>query len=77
MPLLKFLGSQPGRVTRALAGLALIGTGLFAIRGTGGMVLAGVGLLPLAAGVFDFCLLAPLFGMPFLGPKFRQIAGVR
>ena len=76
MPLLRFLGSQPGRVTRAAAGLALIGTGLFAIGGTGGILLVVVGVLPLAAGVLDFCLLAPLFGMPFLGPKFRQVAGV-
>jgi hypothetical protein len=30
-----------------------------------------IGLVPLAAGIFDFCVLAPLFGAPFKGPEIR------
>jgi hypothetical protein len=31
-----------------------------------------IGLVPLAAGVFDRCVFAPLFGLPFAGPRLRQ-----
>lgn len=70
MAILRFLGSQPGRIVRIVAGLALIATGGL-LRGAW-LVLAVVGLLPLAAGVFDFCVLGPLFRLPFVGPRFRQ-----
>ncbi len=70
MAILRFLGSQPGRIVRIVAGLALIATGVLA--GGAWLVLAVVGLLPLAAGVFDLCVLGPLFHLPFIGPRFRQ-----
>jgi hypothetical protein len=69
-----FLASTVGRITRIVAGLILIGLGLALIGGTWGYVLAVVGLVPLAAGAFDFCVFAPLFGLPFLGPKLRKWA---
>lgn len=69
---LKFLGGSGGRVVRIVVGLALIGAGLAVIRGAAGIIIAVVGLLPLAAGVFDFCVLGPLLGLPFLGPRFRR-----
>jgi hypothetical protein len=75
MALLRFIGSQPGRFVRAAAGLALIGTGV--LLGGGWLALAVVGLLPLAAGVFDVCVLGPLFRLPFAGPAFRAAAGGR
>ncbi len=70
MAILNFLGSQAGRIVRIVAGLALIAVGILA--GGGWLALVVVGVLPLAAGVFDFCVLGPLFAMPFFGPKFRQ-----
>jgi hypothetical protein len=51
--------------------VALISSGLFAVGGTGGTILAVVGLVPLLAGLVDFCLFAPLFGSPLSGPKIR------
>ena len=66
-----FLGSSSGRVVRAVAGIALIVLGVLAVGGTGGLILAIVGLLPLAAGLFDFCLFAPLAGYPFNGSQLR------
>jgi len=57
--LIRFLESTTGRYTRSAAGLVLIGLGAW----LGGVwwVLAAVGLVPLAAGLFNFCLIAPLF----------------
>jgi hypothetical protein len=41
--------------------------GLTQMAGTGGIALAVVGLVPIAAGVFNFCLLGPLFGVTLMG----------
>jgi len=71
-PFVSFMASGAGRITRIIAGIALIVLGLFVVEGTGGIILAVVGLLPLAAGVFDFCVFAPLFGNPFSGDKIRS-----
>jgi len=38
----------------------------------GGIIVAVVGLVPLLAGLFDFCVFAPLFGAPMSGPKIRS-----
>lgn len=73
MPFLNFLGSQAGRVVRIGAGVALVAGGLS--LGGGWIALAVIGLLPLAAGIFDFCLLGPLFRLPFAGAAFRRVAG--
>ncbi len=71
-PFVKFMASTAGRITRAVAGLALILWGLMGIGGTGGIVVAIVGLVPLLAGLFDFCIFAPLFGAPLSGPQIRS-----
>ena len=68
----RFLASMTGRIVRAIAGVILIVIGLLLVKGTGGWILAIVGLLPLAAGVFDRCLFAPLFGLPFAGSALRK-----
>jgi hypothetical protein len=67
-----FLASPTGRGTRIVAGLALITIGLLALGGTWGWILAIVGLVPLLAGLFDRCVFAPLFGLPFVGDRLRQ-----
>jgi hypothetical protein len=68
----RFIASPAGRGTRVVAGLALILIGIGLVQGTGGWILAIVGLVPLAAGVFDKCVFAPLFGLPFAGPTLRR-----
>ena len=68
----RFLASPWGRIVRAVAGLLLIFAGLVWVGGLGGGILAVVGLVPLIAGGFDFCVFAPLFGLPFGGPRLRQ-----
>jgi hypothetical protein len=69
---LAFLAGMTGRIVRAVAGIVLIVLGLVLVHGVGGWILAIVGLVPLAAGVFDFCVFAPLFGKPFQGKDLRE-----
>jgi hypothetical protein len=64
----RFMSSLAGRLIRIVAGIILIIVGLTVVHGTGGVILAIVGLVPLVAGIFNFCVFAPLFGGPFL-PK--------
>ena len=71
----EFIAGSTGRLIRGLAGVVLILIGLLLLDGVGGWILAVVGLAPLAAGVFDFCIFAPLFGLPFLGPRLRERLG--
>ncbi len=74
MAFIGFMASSAGRFTRIIAGLALIGIGLVALHGPGGVALTIVGVVPLAAGVFDFCIFAPLIHLPFLGLAIRARA---
>jgi hypothetical protein len=71
-----FLASNAGRIVRAVAGLILIALGIWLASDVVRWVLIVVGLVPLAAGVFDVCVFAPLFGLPFVGDRLRaQLAG--
>jgi Protein of unknown function (DUF2892) len=70
-PFIAFMASTAGRLTRIVAGLALIAWGLLGLGGGTGIVVAVIGALPLVAGLFDFCVFAPLFGAPLSGPKIR------
>jgi len=72
-PFVAFMASPTGRIVRILAGIALVGWGLLGLGGTGGVVVAVVGAVPLLAGLFDFCIFAPLFGAPLSGPKIRAV----
>lgn len=71
--LFSFVASQTGRIVRGIVGIALIVIGLLLVNGDAswGWILVIVGLVPLAAGVFDFCLFAPMFGKPFKGADLR------
>jgi Inner membrane protein YgaP-like, transmembrane domain len=70
----QFMSSGLGRGLRIVAGIILIAVGLAVVGGTGGIVLAVIGLVPLVAGVFDVCLFAPLFGAPLKGADVRARA---
>ena len=70
-PFVKFMASAAGRITRVVAGIILVALGLSVMHGVGGIILAIVGLVPLLAGLFDFCVFAPLFGAPMSGSKIR------
>jgi hypothetical protein len=66
-----FMQSWVGRLLRIVAGLALIGIGLFLVQGVWGYVVAVIGLIPLFAGAAGICLLAPLFGYTLAGESRR------
>ena len=71
-PFVSFMASTAGRITRIVAGIVLIVLGFFVVSNTAvGIVLIVVGLVPLLAGIFDFCVFAPLFGNPMSGKKIR------
>jgi hypothetical protein len=70
-PFVAFMSSSAGRIVRIVAGIGLIAVGLLSVQGTTGIVIAVVGLVPLVAGLFDFCVFAPLFGAPLSGAKVR------
>jgi hypothetical protein len=67
----RFMSSLAGRLLRIAAGIALVIIGLAVVHGTGGIILGIVGLVVLAAGLFNFCIFAPLFGGPFLAKDIK------
>ena len=69
MSVIGFLAGTNGRIARGVAGLVLIGVGV--ALGGAWWVLAAIGLVPLAAGIFDFCLLGPLMHRPMAGQRLR------
>ncbi len=70
-PFVSFLASTSGRIIRVVAGIALIAWGLWGLGGTAGIIIALVGAVPFLAGLFDFCVFAPLFSNPLSGKKIR------
>ena len=72
-PFVSFMQTPAGRVTRVVGGVGLIGAGLTGIGGVVGAIVAVLGVIPLAAGLFDFCVLAPFFRIPFSGAKIRAM----
>lgn len=67
----RFMSSLFGRMQRIVAGIALILIGLLAVHEIVGSILAVVGLVVAAAGLFNFCIFAPLFGGPFLAKEIK------
>lgn len=67
-----FLGSNFGRFVRFAAGGILISIGYWLLSGFWSWVLIIIGFVPLLAGVFDFCVFAPLVGLPFRGEPLRR-----
>lgn len=59
--LIRFMQDSVGRAARVILGLALIALGVAVVGGTLGAILAIVGLLPIAMGVWGPCLLGLVF----------------
>ena len=68
----KFMNSPTGRIARILAGLVLIAWGYTQRAETTGIILIVVGLVPLAAGVFNLCLISALLGGPISGARIAK-----
>lgn len=67
----QFLAGGAGRLTRIAAGVLIIWLGIMLRDSGAGIALMILGLVPLAAGIFDVCVLSPLFGGPFSGERIR------
>jgi hypothetical protein len=68
----QFVNSPAGRLARLVAGAGLIGWG-YTQRDTGtGLVLIAVGLVPLAAGAFNLCVISALLGGPISGARIAK-----
>jgi hypothetical protein len=66
-----FMAGPIGRLARIVLGIVLIVVGLMVVEGGWGVVIAIVGLAPLAVGIGNVCLVAPLIGAPFRGRDAR------
>ena len=62
--LINFMQGTAGRVLRVVLGLVLIYLGLAVLGGTLGVIVAIIGLLPIAMGVWGPCLLGFVFKQP-------------
>ena len=67
MEFARLMATNVGRMMRILVGMILILGGLVVLVGLWKFILVGAGLLLMAAGIFNFCLVAPLLGAPFFG----------
>ncbi len=64
MDIARFMATPAGRGIRIALGLILIWIGVVMDK-PAGYVLEVIGLVPIAAGALNFCLLAPLLKAPF------------
>ncbi len=68
----RFINSTAGRVVRVVAGVGLLAWA-YTQRGSAlGVALMLLGLVPLAAGAFDWCLISALLGGPLSGARIRD-----
>lgn len=72
MTFVKFMTSNQGRMMRVIAGIVLMSIGLLVVKDTLGTVLAVIALVPIAAGLLDFCVVGAAMGYPFSGAKARE-----
>ena len=67
--LVSFMASPAGRILRVVAGLGLIAYGTLGVGGNDGTIIAAVGIAPIVTGLFNICIVGPLFGCPLSGAK--------
>lgn len=72
MTLVKFMTSPKGRIARIILGTILIALGQLVIKDTVGTVITLIALIPITAGVFDYCVVGVALGYPFSGAEARE-----
>lgn len=68
-PFSRFMASSSGRLARVALGIALLITGLL-VGGGWGLAIGIFSAVPIAAGVFNLCPIAPAWGGHFLGSRY-------
>lgn len=71
MQFIKFMTSGTGRLARVVIGAIIVALGLLVVQGTLGTIMSIVGLVPIAGGLFDFCLAGAVLGYPLKGSAAR------
>lgn len=71
MAFAKLMVTKPGRLLRIVAGTASMLIGWFYFQNPLGYLMMTVGIIPVSAGIFDVCILAPFFNAPFTGEEIR------
>lgn len=71
MRLAHWMNTMTGRSARVGAGITLIALGVL-LGGVGGVALAVVGVVPLAAGATGVCLLTPALSLAYRGQAGRR-----
>jgi membrane-associated protease RseP (regulator of RpoE activity) len=66
----RFMASGNGRLARIALGVTLMAVGLVFVGGAAGLGLATFGLVPIAAGVFNLCPVAPIWGGHLIGARY-------
>ena len=64
MAFAEFMGTPLGRGLRVVFGGLLIYVGLNVVQGIAGTVIALFGIVPIATGLLNICILGPLLGAP-------------
>ena len=72
MKLVKFMTSGMGRGARIALGVIIMAIGLSLVQGVVGNLMAVVALIPIAGGLFDFCLIGFALGYPLKGDEARR-----
>jgi hypothetical protein len=72
MQLVKFMTSPIGRLARILLGMIVFTLGQLVVGGTAGNIMSVAGLVPLAGGLLDFCLIGFALGYPLSGAQARR-----
>lgn len=70
-PFCTAMASGAGRIGRVVVGVALGVWALMYLDGAIRIIVVVVATVPFLAGLFDFCVFAPLFGCPMSGPRIR------
>jgi hypothetical protein len=68
----QLVNSPAGRIARVVVGLGLIAWGYLHRAGSEGIVTMVLGLVPLAAGAFNLCLISALLGGPLSGARIAR-----
>jgi Zn-dependent protease len=66
----RFMASGYGRAVRLAFGIALVAAGLLVVPQPAGLAVAALGGVPIAAGVFNLCPVAPLWGGHLFGSRY-------
>ena len=66
----RFMASGYGRLARLGFGIAIVIAGLTLVPAPAGFVIAALGVVPIAAGAFNLCPIAPLWGGHFFGSRY-------